>query len=294
MIGSRSMRNGWTMWHLIGAVALVGVAVVLTREAWADIVRVGIADEESSHILLVPVVVAWLLWVRRERFRNCTPKGKWIGTLLILAGWYIWSYGYHHQHQASWHIGAVVIAVGGLLTVLGRDVLRKFLPAFVALVFLIPVPSTTRQRIAIPMQTATASATQAASETLGVKVERRGNLLHINGNDVAVAEACNGMRMVFTLILVSYLFAFTTLLRGYVRAIILIASPLTALVANVFRLVPTVWMYGYVSNDAAELFHDISGWVMLVVAFLSLMGIVRALRWAMVPVTPYALASANA
>ena len=110
--------------------------------------------------------------------------------------------------------------------------------------------------------------------------------------EVAIAEACNGMRMVFTLFLACYVFAFVTPLRGYVRAIILLASPVTAIVCNVIRLVPTIWVFGHTTPERAEVFHDISGWVMLIVAFLGLTSIVRLLRWAMVPVSPFTLAAA--
>ena len=86
----------------------------------------------------------------------------------------------------------------------------KFWPAFLVLVFLVPVPGFLRQELALPMQTITAQATQSVAELFGMNVERWGNTLAVNGTQIAVAEACNGMRMVFTLILVSFTFAFIT------------------------------------------------------------------------------------
>jgi exosortase/archaeosortase family protein len=125
-----------------------------------------------------------------------------------------------------------------------------------------------------------------------MEVQRHANLLTVNGHEVTIVEACNGMRMVFTLFLACYVFAFVTPLRGYVRAIVLALSPLVAVVANVIRLVPTVWMFGHAPKGVAQDFHTASGWFMLVVAFLGLMGIVKLLRWAMVPVAQFTLAAA--
>jgi len=186
----------------------------------------------------------------------------------------------------------VIMCLGAILVVVGRDLLYKFLPAILVLAFLIPVPKTARIAIAQPLQEITASVTRSVAEVLGMEVQQRGSLITFNGTEVAIAEACNGMRMVFTLFLACYVFAFVTPLRGYVRAIILLASPVTAIVCNVIRLVPTVWVFGHATRDRAEMFHDISGWVMLIVAFLGLTGIVRLLRWAMVPVSPFTLAAA--
>jgi exosortase/archaeosortase family protein len=96
--------------------------------------------------------------------------------------------------------------------------------------------------------------------------------------------------MMFALALAMFAFAFGSPLRTYARILVLAATPITAVACNVVRLVPTVWLYGYYPSDLAGTFHDVSGWVMLVVAFLLLLAIVRLLRWAMVPVTEYTLA----
>src|SRR6476619_7265507 len=105
------------------------------------------------------------------------------------------------------------------------------------------------------------------------------------------------MRMVFPLFLVSYAFSFGLPLRNSVRFLVLLASPLSAILCNVIRIVPTVWLYGRVSENKpsmkliADNFHNYSGWAMLVVSFLLLLGILKLLRWAMITVMKYTLAS---
>jgi exosortase len=264
--------------------------VLSTWDAWVDIYHIAIKDEESSHIFLVPIVASWLVWVRRMRVIQCRPRGLYIGPILVAIGWASSAYGYIHAVQTLWHGGAVLIVVGSFLSLAGRDILFRFFPAFALLIFLVPVPGMLRQQIAIPLQTAMASFTQDIFQILGFTLERNGNLLSINGVDVAIAEACNGLRMVFALVLVSYAFAFATPLYTYARLLIIAASPLSAIVCNILRMIPTVWLYGNAPPSIADQFHDIAGWVMLVVAFLLLMGIIRLLRWALIPIAPYTLA----
>ena len=269
----------WSVWHLIVAAILVGAAVFAGWEVWRDIWNYGLHDEEASQILLVPIVVIWIVWVRREQLVTCQPTGRLVGMLMVGIGWMLHTTGNRYQVQSAWHGGAVIMAVGALLTAIGSDVFWKMLPAFGALVFLIPVPATGRHLIAFPLQGITAHATQVCGEIMGMSVERSGNLLSINGNNVAIAEACNGMRMIFTLLLVCYTFAFTTTMPGYVRALVLIGSPVVAVVCNVVRLVPTVYMFGHYQKDTAEAFHNAAGWVMLLVGYGLLMGVVRMIRW---------------
>lgn len=287
----RRLANfGWTRWHALGAVALGAAGVAATWGAWKDIYDIASNDAESSHIFLVPLVAAWMFWVRRARLRFCPPTGTVIGPLLVALGWLASSYGFNAQVQALYHAGAVTVVLGCVLSVLGKNVLFRFLPAFAVLAFLVPVPGRLRLALAGPLQTSAAAATQAIFETLGIPVERSGNLLSINGIDVAVAEACNGMRMVFALVLVSYAFAFSMPLRNWVRLLVLLASPLSALLCNVIRLIPTVWLYGHASKETADAFHDAAGWIMLPIAFVLLLLVIRTLRWALIPVARFNLA----
>ena len=283
-------RNGWDRWHVAGGLVMLMLGVIATRDAWADILHIAVRDEESSHIFLVPIVFAWLIWSRRLRFRQCRPIGTWVGPVLAAVGWGVSSIGYNNAIQSFWHGGALLVVLGCLVATLGVEVVWRFLPAFAVLVFLIPVPGMVRQQIAIPLQLHTAKAADALFEIIGLPVSRAGSVLSINNVEVGIVEACNGLRMVFALLLVSCAFAFGMPLRWYVRLIVVGASPVSAILCNVIRLVPTVWLYGYASANVAAAFHELSGWGMLAVAFLLLFGIIRVLQWAHVPVTRYTLA----
>jgi exosortase len=284
------LQNGWNRWHPVLLVLLSILGVLATLDAWQDIWAIAMKDEESSHIFLVPIVTAWLIWVRRGRFRRCRPGGGWLGLALIAAGWAAYSLGDSYYVQVLWHGGAVLVVIGCIFTVLGIDLFFTFLPVLLLQAFLIPVPGRVRQAIAIPLENITTMVTQNVCELFGIMAERSGNVLTVNGRDVAIVEACNGLRMVFALTLVSFAFAFGTPLRWYVRLMVLVASPVCAIACNVVRLVPTVWIYGYFPDSVASAFHDVSGWLMLPVSFLILMGIIRLLRWALVPVSVFTLA----
>jgi exosortase len=284
MRAAKEQRIRWTTSQLAWACGLVCAAFVVTAPAWIDTFRLGWKDEEAGYVLIAPFVVAWLVWVRRARLAYCQPGGAWIGNLLILCGWLMWSYGYRKSAPTLWHGGPVLVVAGALVSVTGKDMLRKMLPAFGALLFLIPITPTRRQIIAAPLERYASTWTQAACELLGLHVAQHGNLLSVNGVNVEVAEACNGMRQVVTFWLVSYVIAFGQPLRWYIRLLMLAAVPVIAIGSNVARLVPTVWMYSYGATPTAHAFHDFAGWAMLVVAFACLYALVLLLRWALIPI----------
>lgn len=282
----------WTMTHAVAAVVIGALSVFATFAAWQHIY--GLAskyNDEYTHILLVPIVAAWMVFARRQRIRHCKPIGTLLGVLIAALGWAVHVYGYYNGYQTLWHSGAVLVLLGCVVAVLGKHVLFRFFPAVAVLIFLIPVPPQYRLKISQPLQIWTAEVSQAVLEMFNVPVVRKGQKLFVNETPLNVVEACNGMRMVFSLILVSYAFSFGLPLRNWVRLIVLAASPISAILCNVIRIVPTACVYGYVSESAGLEFHDWAGWVMLPIAFIILLGVLRILRWAMIPVMKYSLAA---
>jgi exosortase/archaeosortase family protein len=168
----------------------------------------------------------------------------------------------------------------------GRRVFLRVLPAIAALALVLPVPGRIRLMVAGPLQEWSAQIAQFVLDLFGTPVLRSGNVLAINGVDVTIAEACNGMRMVSALAVITYAFVFSMPLRPAARLGLIAASPIIALLLNVIRLIPTVLFYGYSDPDTAEAFHDFSGWGSLFVAIALLLGVTSLLRWLEVPIDP--------
>jgi exosortase len=265
----------WTPRQLALAGAMVLAAVAALRSSWADWFNISYQIEEHSHVFLAVPFGAAIIYMNRGRLRDVRGGVSWAGPLLVAAGWTMAWYGFTDAHQSMWHMGAVLVALGAAVTILGHDVLIKFWPAFLLLGFMVPVPNGIRMGMATPLQTAMAAIVEKILTTFGEPIGRQGNSITINGQHVLIAEACNGLRMAFPLILVCWLFAFVTPLKNWVRWGIILFSPLVALACNVIRLIPTLLMFGHSTHEAASKFHDYSGWPMIAVAFFLLMFCVK-------------------
>lgn len=278
--GSAGISGYWKKPILAMAALLAAAGVWVASDAWLDIHRLGMRDEESSHVLLAIPAAIWLAWIRRGYAAGARRTGTWLGPVMVIIGWFLYAFGDVQLYQSIWHFGAILIAVGCITSVIGRQALYRLWPAFVVLLFLIPVPAIVRAQIAPPMQTITAQMTAYLLQTVGEPVTLSGKVLIVNGVSVGIAEACNGIRMVFALALVCFFYAFSTELRPGTRLLILMASPIIAIVVNVIRLVPTVYLYGYASLETAEAFHDFMGWAMMPLALFGLIGLNALFTWA--------------
>ena len=281
------MIRNWRMVDCIALAVLVIAAVAASWSAWVDIFNQGRYDSEQSHVLLAIPVVVWLAWLRRGRLIRCKPKGSILGPIVILAAWGIGELGLRHSRDLFWHFSALILLLGCVLSVGGTKPIIKMAVPATAMLFLLPVPAVIRLEIAQPLQEISARCSQYLLDLFGVPVVRSGNALIINGHNVVIAEACNGMRMVAALFVVTYTFAFSIPARSMVRALLLASSPLLAVVVNILRLMPTVMFYGYASENTATTFHDLSGWFMMVIALVVLWAIMRLLRWMELPVLNY-------
>ena len=283
------VRNGWTMWHGLVGVAMVGLGFFLTKHMWAEIWRVAL-DEQSGYLALVPAVAFWLAYVRRQRLQFCCPVRTWVGPVLVAVGWLINAWGQHADHLVVWEVGALLIIVGCLISAVGTDVLRRFFPAFLVLVFLIPIPDTVAPRIAGVIQSVTADVTQIVYGSLGLDLTRAGKQIVVNDVAVPLTETGSVLSVMMVFILMSYAFAFGMPLRNSARAVILAMSPLTALFCIVARSLATTWVYGRLELKQVQLIMDVSAWIMIAAALVCLYGVVRLLAWASVPIRRLPLA----
>jgi exosortase len=276
--------NRWRLSDLLLALVLAAASVVALWPAWRDLVLQVSRREDNGYIYLVPAVALSLAWLRRSRLqlvkRRPSPAGA---ALALVAALLVW-WGAERDVKVAMHVGAVLALVACAVAVAGLELVRRFLPAFVALLFLVPVPGEVRRWIAGPLQSLAVSVTEGMIDLAGVGVERQGHVLVIEGKPILVGEACDGLRMVLALALTFFVFVFSVPLRGPARLVLLAASPVIALACNIARLVPTGLAYAYASSDTAERFHDLAGWLMLPLAIAMLAGLIRLLRWMELPV----------
>lgn len=294
------LRNRLTWGRLCCAALLLAAGMWVCRDAWAEVFTYAANNEEYSHIFVVPFVAALLVYVRRLRLRHFQIVGTLAGPFIAGAGLSLMFAGYQTGKAAFMHSGSVMAALGCVVSVLGKNAIFRFLPAVIVLGFLVPVPVEWRQEIALKLQRYTTSIAHVLLGSMGFENTVAGMTLSMNGRPVQIAEACNGMRSVFMLLLLGFAFAFGYPLRNSVRLLLLAAGPIVALACNVVRTIPTILMYGYAPDWfadpktgtwLADQFHWVAGYAMYAGSFLLWLGIIWVLRWAMLPIQRYTLAS---
>ncbi len=106
----------------------------------------------------------------------------------------------------------------------------------------------------------------------GIPVLREGNVLHLPGNTLEVAEACSGIRSLVSLVMLGIVLGYFSGQRPSGRMLLAVAAVPIAILANAARVAGTAIAAEWVSPEAAQgFFHTFSGWLMFVVAFIGLL-----------------------
>jgi exosortase len=102
---------------------------------------------------------------------------------------------------------------------------------------------------------------------MGYEAIQEGNIIHVGSSTVAVAEACNGLRMITAFFVISGLVVLLVKRSWWEKLTILASSLPIALLCNTVRLTLTAIAFTILSGEQWEkIFHDFGGYAMMPLA----------------------------
>ena len=267
---------------VIAAVLLAGVAVLASlvgfHGALTELVHRWSTQEEYSHGFLIPLVVAWLLWTRRDALRSSIGRPSWTGLALTVLGALMNLIGQLSAIFVLSQSGFVVTLIGIVLALGGYSLLRvTFLPvAF--LLFAIPLPYFVDSILTLRLQLMSSELGAAVIRLFRIPVYVDGNIIDLGNYQLAVAEACSGLRYLFPLLSLSFLAAYLFQAPFWQRAIVFLSAVPITIFMNGFRIGMVgvlVSMWG--TAQAEGLLHLFEGWVIFVACAALLMAVIFVL-----------------
>ncbi len=172
---------------------------------------------------------------------------------------------------------SIALSVAALvLLMFGWQLFRRVSTVLLFLCLMLPWPNRVQAAVAMPLQRWATSSAVFCLEMLGYAVIRDGNIIQINDISVAVAEACNGLRMITAFFVISGLVVMLVKRAWWEKLLVLASSLPIALLCNTIRLVITTIAFTVLSGERWEqIFHDFGGYAMMPLA----LGAVVAELW---------------
>ena len=284
-----NFKNLWKPILIASALAFTyaGVLVKLGRDWWTD--------ENYSHGLLVPFVIGFIVWSEFDELKKAAQKPAfWLGGSVIIFAILMLLGGTLGAELFTQRISLVLITVGIIVYFFGAKILQLLLVPFALLLLSIPIPQIIFNKIAFPLQIWASQAAVWGIRLFEVPTVRKGNVIEILPQGATqiialeVVEACSGIRSLMTLVTLALILAFFTRqgkkqndwfvsLKNldFWRAVILMLAAIPiAVLTNAARVTATgvsTYYYGRQATESA--WHDLSGWLVYLVALALLIAI---------------------
>lgn len=256
------------MWPILIPVALL---LVIYMPALADLVQDWWDDDNYSHGFLVPLVSGYLLWKKREMLAGLPRHKDSVGLLVLIAGLCLFVAANAAAEYFTLRVSFVMSLFGLTWYFFGREIIKHIWFEFFFLLFMIPIPYVIYYSATFPMQTLASKITVWLLDALGTGAYRQGNIIHISGHSLEVAEACSGVRSLVSLMALGAFYAYTTQKRFTAQAILFLSTIPIAVAGNVFRVLITAILVHAVTPDVlVEPWHSLMGLIVFIVAFVSL------------------------
>jgi len=220
---------------------------------WAPLVNLialAVENEHFSHVLLIPVLASYLLFLSRTTILTSHAWSPTVGGLFMAGGavcyWFADGQGGTPDQLAVVILAFVVMCWGLFLFSFGAACFRKNLFALVMLLFVIPLPTVLLDAVIGFLQRSSAEATQVLFWVLGVPVYREGFVFSLSDFTIYITEECSGIRsflsLLITSLVASHLFLRST--WGQI-GLVSIVVPL-AIIKNAVRIVGLALLANYV------------------------------------------------
>jgi exosortase len=252
-------------------------AVVLAAFIWSY--RSGLVDlwdlwrksDEYSSGMLVPFLAVYILWARRSDIAQCPIRPSAWGLLAFVGAQTVRFLGLFLMYSSAERLSIVLSVAALVLLLFGWQLFKKISPVLLFLCLMLPLPDLIQYYVGLHLQRYATASAVFCLEAIGYEIIREGNVITIGDATVAVAEACNGLRMITAFLVISGLVVLLVKRAWWEKLIILASSLPIALMCNTVRLTVTAIFFTVLEGEHWEqVFHDFGGYAMMPLALAAI------------------------
>ncbi len=277
-------RSPWATaaaWALLTAALVVGFAHNFSemwirwfpawgRTGWSLYDRIVTGESYYTHGPLMPMLslLIAVLLIRHTRIR--VRPMPILG--LAVTGLFVLLHLTASLARVNFASGFAFIGVlcGLVLALWGAMALRRLWFPLALLLFMVPLPDVSISNLNFRLKMMAAGIGVQIVNFLGVAAARAGNRVFLEGDkSLVIANVCNGLRTLISLLAFGALYAYVCRLRGLWRIALFAMTIPVAVVSNAVRVVGLIIVAHIWDNKTATgWFHDISGLSIFILAFL--------------------------
>jgi exosortase len=254
-----------------GTLIKIGVVVALVWAVFGQSL-IGMAEDwwnmpTNSQGMLLPPLALYIAWLGRHTTLRYPAMADLRGLIVIAAGCLTFLLGKVASEFFFMRVAFVILLAGLIWTFWGTRRLRTLTFPMLLLATMVPPPAIVYNSLAAPLQLFASDIATRIAQLCGVSVLRDGNILHLAGGSLGVAEACSGLGSLTSLVVGSILLGFLVCSGPVSRIVLFLSSIPIAIAINVFRVAGTAILADYNQELAMGFYHSLSGWLVFLGGF---------------------------
>jgi exosortase len=245
----------------------------------AGLIQAWSTDDNYSHGFFIVPLALYFAWERRRAIAAAPVRPSLVGAIVVAGSLFLLVAGLLGAELFLSRVSIIGAIAGTTLFLFGWPMLRILSFPLAFMLLMIPLPAIIFNKIAFPLQLLASNVGEYTISSMDIPILREGNVLILANATLEVAEACSGIRSLVSLFTLGLVFGYFVDRRPWVRAVIALSAIPVAILANGLRVASAgVAAHNYGTAGVEGLFHEFSGWVVFVIAFLMMFAIQRVLQ----------------
>ncbi len=244
-------------WFKPSVIALVWLLLLglLYRAPLLSLANLATHDDNASHIFLIPLISAWLLFLDRKHLSLPRSLGYSDSLILMIPAFLIVYFSLSSQSltlsgRLTFLILSLVLFLqAGFIAIAGRRTARQSWFAMAFLFLAVPLPDSIANHFIYALQAASAWIAELLFNWSGVPVLRDGFIFHLPRVNIEVAQECSGIRSSIALLILAILIAHFAFRPFWKKALFIAAGLAMMVVKNGVRIVTLTLLANYVDPD---------------------------------------------
>jgi exosortase len=246
--------------------------------------RYALHNDNASHILLIPLIVAWLIHTDCQRIVPAPLDLSAASLFALPAALLSATAMYKSFAGTSVSLSLLILALvlllsAGFVALFGRASAKSVWFSLAFLLFAIPFPEPLLNRIIYLLQSGSAAVAEIIFDWSDVPVLREGFVFHLPKMSIEVASECSGIRSSIALLILALLVAHFAFSRFWKKILFVAAGLLMMIVKNGVRIATLTLLANYV--DPGFLYgrlHKEGGVVFFLIGLVLLVPVYSLLR----------------
>jgi exosortase len=265
----------FTVLPFVAAVAILGVVArpMLTWWFW-EYTR---PESYYSHAPLIPFMVAGMLWYRRDALSAVKKEPDFKALVLLIPSLALLIFSVKVQAMSLESISFMASIWLSIWLALGWGFVRAAWFPILFLGLMMPLPGPVLNDATLTLQMTSTDIAAKLLNALTFTNTQQGNVISLNNFVMSVDVPCSGFKTLLALFTFNAFLA--AMLDGplWKRIVLFLLCAPMALLINSVRIALIGIVGECISSDAARVFHDYSGLIMLSLGFILLFTIAKLL-----------------